>query len=71
MILVFVPLKAQIWMMTIPTFGQILLIGRLMRQEPAAWSHIAVSVAATSAITALLLYAAARLYDRDSMLFGG
>ena len=52
MILVFVPLKAQIWMMTIPTFGQILLIGRLMRQEPAAWSHIAVSV---TAIAALLL----------------
>jgi hypothetical protein len=55
-------------MMTIPTFGQILLIGRLMRQEPAAWSHIAVSV---TAIAALLLYAAARLYDRDHMLFGG
>ena len=71
MILVFVPLKAQVWMMTIPTFGQILLIGRLMRQEAADWGHIAVSVAATSLIAALLLYAAARLYDRDRMLFGG
>ncbi len=71
MILVFVPVKAQIWMMTIPTFGQILLIGRLMRQEPAAWSHIAVSVVATSLVAAALLYCAARLYDRDRMLFGG
>ena len=70
MILVFVPVKAQVWMMTIPTFGQILLIGRLMRQEPAAWSNIAVSVGATSLITAILLYGAARLYDRDRMLFG-
>lgn len=70
MILVFVPVKAQIWMMAIPTFGQILLIGRLMRQEPAVWSSIAVSVGVTSLITALLLYGAARLYNRDQMLFG-
>ncbi|MBT4490875.1 MAG: ABC transporter permease [Rhodospirillaceae bacterium] len=71
MILVFVPVKAQIWMMTIPTFGQILLIGRLMRQEPANWSHIGVSMIATSLVAAGLLYCAARLYDRDNMLFGG
>ena len=70
MILVFVPVKSQIWMMAIPTFGQILLIGRLMRQEPAAWSHVAVSAGVTGLLTALLLYAAARLYDRDRMLFG-
>jgi sodium transport system permease protein len=70
MILVFVPVKAQVWMMAIPTFGQILLIGRLMRQEPAAWLNVAVSVGATSLITALLLYGAARLYDRDGMVFG-
>ncbi len=70
MILVFVPVKAQIWMMAIPTFGQILLIGRLMRQEPAAWSNVAMSVGATSLVTAILLYGAARLYDRDRMIFG-
>ncbi len=71
MILVFVPVKAQIWMMAIPTFGQILLIGRLMRQESAVWLHIGVSVAATTLITALLLAGAAHLYNRDRMLFGG
>lgn len=71
MILVFVPIKAQIWMMAIPTFGQILLIGRQMRQEPTVWADIAVSVGTTSLITALLLYIAARLYNRDQMLFGG
>ncbi|MBT6591745.1 MAG: ABC transporter permease [Rhodospirillaceae bacterium] len=71
MILVFVPIKAQIWMMLIPTFGQILLIGRLMRQEPTVWSDVAVSIGSTGLITALLLYIAARLYNRDQMLFGG
>jgi len=71
MILVFVPIKAQIWMMMIPTFGQILLIGRLMRQEPPIWMNIAVSVTATSLVTAVLLYGAAYLYNRDRMIFGG
>ncbi|MDP6342550.1 MAG: ABC transporter permease [Alphaproteobacteria bacterium] len=71
MILVFVPLKAQVWMMTIPTFGQILLIGRLMRSEPVAWLHVVVSVGMTGLITGLLLYFAAYLYDRDQLLFGG
>ena len=57
-------------MMAIPTYGQILLIDRLMRQEPAAWLKVAVSVGVTSFITALLFYGAARLYDRNEMLFG-
>lgn len=70
MILVFVPVKAQIWMMAIPTFGQILLIGRIMRQEPVVWLNVAVSMGTTSLITALLLYGAARLYNRDQMVFG-
>lgn len=71
MILVFVPVKAAAWMMAIPTFGQILLIGKLMREEPVALTQVAVSVGCTAAITALLLYIAARLYERDQLLFGG
>jgi sodium transport system permease protein len=71
MILVFVPLKAQTWMMTIPTFGQILLIGKLMRQEPIPAGDAAVSILATSCAAGLLLMFAARLYNRDQLLFGG
>ena len=71
MILVFVPLKAKLWMMSIPTFGQILLIGQLMRQEPVALAHIVTSVGGTMLVAAMLLFFAARLYDRDQMLFGG
>lgn len=71
MILVFVPLKAQLWMLTVPTFGQILLIGKFMREEPVALSEIAVSAGATGLAAALLLFVAARLYERDQLVFGG
>ena len=71
MILVFVPLNAKLWMMSVPTFGQILLIGQLMREEPVALSQIAVSAGATGLAAAALLWVAARLYERDQLLFGG
>ena len=71
MILVFVPLQAKLWMLSVPTFGQILLIGQLMRQEPVALSQVAVSAGATGLAAAALLYVAARLYERDQLLFGG
>ncbi len=71
MVLVFVTLKTQTWMMAIPTFGQILLIGRLMREEPIAAIDVAVCVVFTLAAAALLLMFAARLYKRDELLFGG
>ncbi len=69
MVLVFVPLKAKLWMAGIPTFGQILIMGRLVREEPLIWSHVAVSAVSTTAIALLLFCAAARLYERDSLVF--
>ena len=71
MMLVFVPLKANAWMMSIPTFGQILLIGGLIRGEPIELAHLAASLLSTSLLAALLLWLAARLYERDQLLFGG
>ena len=71
MILVFVPLNAQLWMLSVPTFGQILLIGQLMREEPVAMSEVAVSFGATGLAAAVLLWIASRLYERDQLLFGG
>lgn len=71
MMLVFVPLKAHAWMMSIPTFGQILLIGAMIRGEPVDPSHLAISVVSTSLLALLLLWVAARLYERDQLLFGG
>jgi sodium transport system permease protein len=71
MILVFVPIGTKLWMLLLPTFGQILLIGRLMRQEPVAWWEVLVASGSTGLAAALLLYVAARLYQRDQLLFGG
>jgi sodium transport system permease protein len=71
MMLVFVPLKAHAWMMSIPTFGQILLIGSMIRGEPVDPAHLAISVISTSLLALALLWLAARLYERDQLLFGG
>jgi len=66
-----VPLDPQAWMMSIPTFGQVLLIGKLMRGEPVAVDHVGLSILATGLAAGLLLALAARLYQRDRLLFGG
>jgi len=71
MLLVFVPLDAGLWATAVPTFGQAVLIGRLMREEAVAADEVAVSVAATLLAAALLFRLAARLYDRDALPAGG
>lgn len=71
MILVFVPLQAQLWMMALPTFGQVLLIGQLVRGEPVALPQAALSIVATGLAALALLHLARRLYERDALLLGG
>jgi len=71
MLLVFVPAPGAAWSLALPTFGQTLLIGRLMRQEPIALADAALASAATTLAAAALFWAAARLYERDEVLFGG
>ncbi len=71
MILVFIPLKAKIWMMAVPTFSQVLLIGKLMRGETVTMSEVSVAAAATSLVAMVLFVLAGRLYERDNLLFGG
>ncbi len=71
MIMVFIPVKAKIWMMGVPTFSQVLLIGKLMRDEGIRPVETLVSISSTAAVAALLFVLAARLYDRDKLVFGG
>lgn len=71
MILVFVPLKAQIWMMAVPTFSQVLLIGKLMRDEAVYPIESVVAGLSTGVVALLLFVIAGRLYERDKLLFGG
>ena len=70
MVLVFVSIAAHPWMMAIPTFGQTLLIGQLVRGEPLGALSVIIACVTTVLAAAALLLFAARLYDRDALLFG-
>lgn len=70
LVLVFVSIQTHPRMMAIPTFGQTLLIGKLVRGEPIEVLSIAIACISTGLASAALLFFAARLYDRDALLFG-
>jgi sodium transport system permease protein len=69
MILVFVPVKVHSLLAAIPTFGQTLLMGQIVRSETVSWSLIGVAVLATLVFTAALLALGFRLYEREAILF--
>jgi sodium transport system permease protein len=68
--LAFIPIKENIWMMLIPTFGQQLLINQLMRGEMVNPVYIAVSALSTLVVAVLLIGIAIRLYQREGIVFG-
>lgn len=70
MFLAFVPVKATLWMMMIPTFGQQLLINQLMREEPVLGMNVVVSVTVTLAVAGLLTVVVVALYRKERILFG-
>ncbi len=71
LVLVFVAINAPPWMMAIPTFGQTLLIGQLVRGEPVTGLSVVIASGVTAAVAFALLAVAARLYARDELVFGG
>lgn len=70
MVLVFSPVQAQNWMMAVPTFGQTLIFGRLVRGESVEILNIVTATSVTLAASVLLLILAARLYEKESLIFG-
>jgi len=68
-VMVFVPVTGTTWMMLVPTLGQSVLVGQLMRGEPVDPLHVTVSVVATLAVTVAILVAAARCYEREQVAF--
>jgi sodium transport system permease protein len=68
--LAFLPVKAALWTMLIPTFGQQILINQLMRGEPVSGLNVAVSVAVTLGLAAALTGVAIELFGREQILFG-
>jgi sodium transport system permease protein len=68
--LAFVPVKSNLWMMLIPTFGQQLLINQVMRGETLSAFHVTVSAVVTLLFGVAFVFAAIRLYQREQVLFG-
>ncbi len=71
LVLAFVAVKAQSWTMTIPIFGQTVLIGQLARDEPVNPFDVAVASVSTAAVAFALLFIATRLYEREQLIFTG
>jgi sodium transport system permease protein len=70
MVLVLAPIRMQPLLAAIPTFGQTLVMGQLVRSETISVAFLAITAIATLIVTALLLLLGFRLYERENMLFG-
>jgi sodium transport system permease protein len=70
MFLTFVPVKPELWTMLIPTFGQQLLINQVLRGEAVSALNVGVSAAVTLTVGLALVVIAAKLYEREQILFG-
>jgi sodium transport system permease protein len=69
MVLVLAPIRMQPLLAAIPTFGQTLLMGQLVRSEGISLAFLVMTVVATLVVTGLLLLLGFRLYEREDMLF--
>ncbi len=63
------PVKAKLWMMSIPILSQSLLIQQLVRAETLEPMHVLVSVVTTLVLGVLLALVAARLYHNERLAF--
>jgi sodium transport system permease protein len=66
----FLPIRATVWAMLIPTFGQQILINQFLRGEVVAPLHVAIATAATLVVSVVLVAIAIRLYGGEKILFG-
>jgi sodium transport system permease protein len=67
--LAFLPIKAELWTMLIPTFGQQLLINQIMRGEVVNPANALVSSTITILLALGLVWVAIRLYQKDRLLY--
>lgn len=71
MVLAFLPVKANVGLMLIPTFGQQIIINQLMRSEPIDPTMVMVSSVTTLVLAFGLFILAVRLYNRERIILGG
>ncbi|NQV83717.1 MAG: ABC transporter permease [Rhodospirillales bacterium] len=70
MVMVFAPVQAREWMMTIPIFSQTLILSRMVQGEALVWSDTLISMSTSIAAAALLIAFTAKLYGREKLIFG-
>ena len=70
LMLAFLPIKPTLGMMLIPTFGQQLLINQVLRGEPVNPAWVAANALVTIALGVVVTIVAARLFERERVLFG-
>lgn len=70
MALAFLPVKASLWTMLIPTFGQQILILQLMRGEALSAVYLWISTLITLLVAGILIFIAILLYQRERVIFG-
>jgi sodium transport system permease protein len=69
--LAFFPVKSNLWLMLIPTFGQQLLINQMLRLEPISAWNVITSVLATLLVSIFFTWLAILLYNREQVMFRG
>ena len=69
MLMVFIPIKAHAWMMTVPTLGQTVLFGQIIRGEAIDPGQVAIASVTTTVTAVILLYGAATMYRREQLVF--
>ena len=69
MALMFLPLKAKLWMMFIPILSQNLIINQIMRGEGVSAIAIIAAIIGSLLVGLLLALLAIKLYNRESLLF--
>jgi ABC-type Na+ efflux pump permease subunit len=64
------PVKPALWMMLVPSLGQVLLMNDVLGGVPLDTVHFAVAAAAGVLATLLFLLMAKRLFQREKIIFG-
>jgi sodium transport system permease protein len=68
--LAFLPIKITTAILLIPIFSQSVLINKLLRQEIVLPGQVAVATISTLLVTAVAVFAAIRLFEREHVLVG-
>ncbi len=66
----FTSVQSTLAFMTIPTYGQSLLINQILRGEQIPTIYWVVASVVTTALALFLIFIAMRLYEREQVLFG-